>query len=66
MQRYHQEGVRYCSVTGDQAFRAPLHLVTRSDLESPVAARFRKTLLAFVGADRAVRARRPASRSRTS
>jgi DNA-binding transcriptional LysR family regulator len=66
MQRYHQEGVRYCSVTGDHAFRAPLHLVTRSDLESPAAARFRETLLAFVGVDRAVRAKRAASVSRRS
>jgi DNA-binding transcriptional LysR family regulator len=48
MQRYHQESVRYCRIAGDQAFRAPLHLVTRIDMQAPAAARFRETLLAFV------------------
>jgi DNA-binding transcriptional LysR family regulator len=48
MHRYHQESVRYCRVAGDHAFRAPLHLVTRDDSQSPAASHFRKTLLAFV------------------
>jgi DNA-binding transcriptional LysR family regulator len=47
MERYHQESVRYCRVSGDQAFHAPLHLVTRADTLSPAAARFRETLLRF-------------------
>jgi DNA-binding transcriptional LysR family regulator len=47
MERYHQESVRYCRVSGDQAFHAPLHLVTRADTLSPAAARFRETLLQF-------------------
>lgn len=48
MARYHQESVCYCRVSGDQAFHAPLHLVTRDDMQSPAASRFRETLLAFV------------------
>ncbi|WOD15654.1 LysR family transcriptional regulator [Paraburkholderia kirstenboschensis] len=48
MHRYHQESVRYCRVTGDQAFHAPLHLVTRHDLQSPAASHFREALLTFV------------------
>jgi DNA-binding transcriptional LysR family regulator len=28
-QRYQQESVRYCQVAVHEAFRAPLHLVTR-------------------------------------
>ncbi|SAK80561.1 LysR family transcriptional regulator [Caballeronia ptereochthonis] len=47
MQRYQQESVRYCRIVGDEAFRAPLHLVTRSTTESPAAARFRTTVLTF-------------------
>ncbi|ALP68620.1 LysR family transcriptional regulator [Paraburkholderia caribensis] len=50
MQRYHQESVRYCRIAGDQAFYAPLHLVTRIDMKSPAAGRFRETLLEFVSA----------------
>jgi DNA-binding transcriptional LysR family regulator len=50
MQRYHQESVRYCRIAGDQAFYAPLHLVTRIDTKSPAAGRFRETLLEFVKA----------------
>lgn len=50
MQRYHQESVRYCRIAGDQAFYAPLHLVTRIDMKSPAAGRFRETLLDFVSA----------------
>jgi DNA-binding transcriptional LysR family regulator len=48
MHRYHQESVRYCRVAGDHAFRAPLHLVTRDDSQSPAASHFRQALLAFV------------------
>jgi DNA-binding transcriptional LysR family regulator len=48
MHRYHQESVRYCRVAGDRAFHAPLHLVTRRELENPAASHFRQTLLAFV------------------
>ena len=48
MQRYHQESVRYCRVAGDHAFRAPLHLVTRQDLQNPAASHFREALLMFV------------------
>ncbi|MBW0448304.1 LysR family transcriptional regulator [bacterium M00.F.Ca.ET.228.01.1.1] len=48
MHRYHQESVRYCRVAGDHAFRAPLHLVTRRELQSPAASHFRETLLEFV------------------
>ena len=47
MQRYRQESVRYCRIHGDDAFRAPLHLVTRMEAESPAAARFRTTALSF-------------------
>ncbi|SAK86227.1 LysR substrate binding domain protein [Caballeronia fortuita] len=47
MQRYRQESVRYCRVAGDDAFRAPLHLVTRSQTQSPAASRFREMVLTF-------------------
>ncbi|WP_277186923.1 LysR family transcriptional regulator [Caballeronia sp. BR00000012568055] len=47
MQRYRQESVRYCRVAGDEAFRAPLHLVTRPGAQTPAAARFREMVAGF-------------------
>ena len=47
MQRYRQASVRYCRIHGDDAFRAPLHLVTLTEAESPAAARFRTTALSL-------------------
>ncbi|WP_257829546.1 hypothetical protein [Burkholderia glumae] len=37
-----------CRAIGDDAFRAPLHLVTWHDLQSPAASHFREALLTFV------------------
>ena len=51
MQRYQQESVVYCAVAGDEAFSAPLHLVTRRDAANPAAVRFAKEVLAFVSPD---------------
>jgi DNA-binding transcriptional LysR family regulator len=48
MQRYQQESVVYCAVAGDEAFSAPLHLVTRRDAANPAAVRFAQAVLAFV------------------
>jgi DNA-binding transcriptional LysR family regulator len=48
MQRYQQEAVVYCAVAGDEAFSAPLHLVTRRDAANPAALRFAQAVLAFV------------------
>jgi DNA-binding transcriptional LysR family regulator len=48
MQRYQQETVVYCAVAGDEAFSAPLHLVTRRDAANPAALRFAQAVLAFV------------------
>lgn len=48
MQRYQQESVAYRPVGGDEAFRAPLHLVTNRDLANPAALRFAQAVLAFV------------------
>jgi DNA-binding transcriptional LysR family regulator len=47
MQRYQQESVVYCEVAGDEAFSAPLHLVTRRDAANPAAVRFAQAVLAF-------------------
>ena len=47
MQRYQQESVVYCAVSGDEAFSAPLHLVTRRDAANPAALRFAQAVLAF-------------------
>ncbi|MCP3710931.1 hypothetical protein M3I54_28820 [Paraburkholderia sp. CNPSo 3274] len=35
MRRYPQECVRDCRVAGDEAFRAPLHLVTKPAVRNP-------------------------------
>jgi DNA-binding transcriptional LysR family regulator len=48
MQRYNQEGVVYRTVEGDEAFTAPLHLVTRRDAASPAAGKFAQEVLAGV------------------
>jgi hypothetical protein len=40
--------VVYCAVAGDEAFSAPLHLVTRRDAANPAALRFAQAVLAFV------------------
>jgi DNA-binding transcriptional LysR family regulator len=48
MQRYQQEAVVYCAIAGDEAFSAPLHLVTRRDAANPAALRFAPAVLAFV------------------
>ncbi len=48
MQRYQQEAVVYCAIAGDEAFSAPLHLVTRRDAANPAALRFAQAVLAFV------------------
>ena len=48
MRRYQQESVRYCRVAGDEAFRAPLHLVTKPVVRDPAVERFRESVLAFV------------------
>ncbi|MCP3725036.1 hypothetical protein M3I53_18215 [Paraburkholderia sp. CNPSo 3272] len=47
MRRYQQESVRYCRVAGDEAFRAPLHLVTKPAVHNPAGERFRETVFAF-------------------
>ncbi|WP_028225476.1 LysR family transcriptional regulator [Paraburkholderia ferrariae] len=47
MRRYQQESVHYCRVAGDEAFRAPLHLVTKHDAQAPAVERFRETVLGF-------------------
>ncbi|AME23018.1 LysR family transcriptional regulator [Burkholderia sp. PAMC 26561] len=48
MQRYQQESVVYCVVAGDEAFSAPLHLVTHRSSANPAAARFAQAVLDFV------------------
>jgi DNA-binding transcriptional LysR family regulator len=48
MQRYQQETVVYCAVGGDEAFSAPLHLVTLRDAANPAALQFAQAVLAFV------------------
>jgi DNA-binding transcriptional LysR family regulator len=52
MQRYNQESVVYRAVAGDEAFTAPLHLVTRHDAANPAALRFAQAVLDHVS-DRA-------------
>ncbi|MCY0389669.1 LysR substrate-binding domain-containing protein [Robbsia sp. Bb-Pol-6] len=47
MQRYHQESVVYCPVAEDQAFTAPLHLVTQHEAVNPAACRFARTVTDF-------------------
>jgi DNA-binding transcriptional LysR family regulator len=47
MQRYHQESVVYRAIAGDEAFPAPLHLVTRQEGDHPVAQRFADTIRAY-------------------
>ncbi|MEX3939313.1 LysR substrate-binding domain-containing protein [Paraburkholderia sp. BR10937] len=47
MRCYQQESVRYCRVAGDEAFRAPLHIVTKSAVRNPAVERFRETVLVF-------------------
>ncbi|HEV7832898.1 MAG TPA: hypothetical protein VGP09_05870 [Caballeronia sp.] len=37
----------YCAVAGDEAFSAPLHLVTRRDAANPAALQFAQAVLAF-------------------
>ncbi|WP_028206847.1 LysR family transcriptional regulator [Paraburkholderia nodosa] len=55
MRRYQQESVRYCRVAGDEAFRAPLHLVTKPAVRNPAVARFRETVFAFAERSREAR-----------
>jgi DNA-binding transcriptional LysR family regulator len=52
MQRYQQESVVYCAVAGDEAFSAPLHLVTHRESANPAAARFAQAVLDFVVPER--------------
>ena len=47
MQRYSQESVAYCLLDKDDAFTAPLHLVTARDVVNPAAARFAQTVIVF-------------------
>jgi hypothetical protein len=48
MQRYQREADVHCAIAGDEAFFAPLHLVTRRDTASPAALRFVQALPVFV------------------
>jgi len=60
MQRYSQESVAYCLLDKDDAFTAPLHLVTARDVVNPAAARFAQTVIAFAQKARPPVPRRPA------
>jgi DNA-binding transcriptional LysR family regulator len=55
MQRYNQESVVYRSVAGDEAFTAPLHLVTRRDAANPAAVRFAQAVRAYASAKRSTK-----------
>jgi DNA-binding transcriptional LysR family regulator len=48
MQRYQQESVVYREINGDDAFRAPLHLVTNRESANPAALQFAQAVMAFV------------------
>jgi len=60
MQRYSQESVAYCLLDKDDAFTAPLHLVTARDVANPAAARFAQTVIGFAQEARSPMPRRPA------
>jgi DNA-binding transcriptional LysR family regulator len=47
MQRYTQESVVYCQLGRDQAFTAPLHLVTLRDSANPAAVCFAQTIVDY-------------------
>lgn len=48
MQRYQQESVVYRQIGGDDAFRAPLHLVTNLESANPAASEFAHAVQAFI------------------